>query len=450
LADQSKFAEAEELLDKALQVSKEKLGAEHPDIANTINSLARLYFAEKEYGKAEQMYKSSLELGEKTLGKENPQVISHVKDLADVLIAQKKFDDAEPLLKRALETDEKLFGEKSPQVASDFNSLANLYIKENKKNLADPLLTKATEIMASLPGGAAVQKYAAASLASDKSQDRKVGDKWALVIGISNFKDPSINLKYAAKDATDFRNFLIAKENFQADHVQLLTDAMATKDKIISNLGDGWLGKHAKEDDLVVVYVSSHGSASREDVGVNFLVAQDTDKYKLVSTGLPMQWLTKIIQEQVHSKRVVVILDVCHSGSAGDENKNVSDAADDTDADTNDAASKGLSRTIKLDMAGFNLGSGQVVLCSSLADQVSWESKNYPNSVFTRRLIEALQCKGPDTTLRDAYEQLRSSVGAEVLSDRSVVQTPNLYNKNWSGGDPVLAVPPSTSHATKK
>ncbi len=89
-----------------------------------------------------------------------------------------------------------------------------------------------------------------------------------------------------------------------------------------------------------------------------------------------MQWLTKIIQEQVHSKRVVVILDVCHSGSAGDESKKTSD--DDDDTTTSDSASKGLLRTAKVDVGGLNVGSGQVVVCSSLADQVSWESKTIP------------------------------------------------------------------------
>jgi uncharacterized caspase-like protein len=277
-------------------------------------------------------------------------------------------------------------------------------------------------------------------------RDKRIADKWALVIGISNFKDPSINLKYGAKDATDFSNFLIAQENFRADHVRLLTDANATLEKIKSNLGDGWLGRLAQPDDLVLVYVSTHGSPSLEKVDVNLLVAQDTDKTKLLSTGLPMQFLTTIIKEQVLSKRVVVILDVCHSASAADESQKKSDAdadsnTDDSDSETNDAAAKGLNRPAPLDMTGLKLGSGQVVLSSSLKDQVSWESKNYPNSVFTRRLIESLQCKGKDTTLRQAYEQLRTLVGKEVLSDRDAVQTPDLFNKDWSGGDPVLAVP---------
>lgn len=444
LADEGKLPEAESLLNKSLKISQTKLGASHPDLASSIHGLATVYFAQKDYAKAEPMYRQSLALSEKSLGLENTQVANDLRALSELYSAQKKYDDAEAPLKRALEIDKKLFGDRSPQLAGDLTALANLYQSQNKKALADPLLVQSAAITAALPGGEAAQKYAASTLAPNAAIDTNIADKWAIVVGISNFKDSSINLKYAAKDATDFRNFLIAKENFKPDHVLLLTDAAATKAEIISKLGEGWLGKLAHKDDLVLVYVSSHGSGSQEEVGVNFLVSYDTDKFKLISTGLPMQWLTKIIQEQVKANRVVVILDVCHSGAAGDESKNVTDTDDDDDADSSKekSGSKAITRT-NLNVNKLNVGSGQVVLSSSLADQVSWESKNYPNSVFTRRLIEALQCNGPGTTLRQAYEHLRTLVGSEVLSDRSEVQTPSLYNKGWTGGDPVLAVPSS-------
>lgn len=447
LADEGKFSEAEELLNKSLKICTEKLGPDHPDIANSVHGLAEIYLAQKDFAKAEPLFKRSQDLAQKAFGNDNAQVATALRELSDCLVSEKKYAEAEPLLSRALDIDKKFFGEKSPQAARDLNTMATFYDRQGKKELAAPLLAQAAAITAALPGGAAVQDYTAQTLSTTEGQSQPVKDKWALVVGISNFKDQRINLKYAAKDATDFRNFLVSKENFQPDHVCLLTDADATKDKIIANLGDGWLGKLAQPDDLVLVYVSSHGSSSQESVGVNFLVAQDTDPLKLLSTGLPMQWLTKIIQEQVHCKRVVVILDVCHSGSAADESKNVSDADDDTESDTINTASKGLSRT-RLNVGGLNLGSGEVVLTSSLEDQVSWESKQYPNSVFTRRLMDALQCNGKNTTLRQAFEQLRAQVEQEVLSDRSAVQTPNLYNKTWTGGDPVLAAEPSAPRST--
>jgi uncharacterized caspase-like protein len=67
---------------------------------------------------------------------------------------------------------------------------------------------------------------------------------------------------------------------------------------------------------------------------------------------------------------------------------------------------------------------GQIVVCSSSSDQVSWESKEYPNSVFTRRLIQALDSQGTETTLTDAYKLMKAKVEEEVLRDRQTLQNP--------------------------
>jgi hypothetical protein len=71
-------------------------------------------------------------------------------------------------------------------------------------------------------------------------------------------------------------------------------------------------------------------------------------------------------------------------------------------------------------------------LCSSAKSQLSWESKEYPNGVFTKRLMEALSLKGDSTTINDAYSPLRTNVESEVLKDRGEVQTPQISGK-WSG-----------------
>lgn len=49
--------------------------------------------------------------------------------------------------------------------------------------------------------------------------NQPVKDKWALIIGVSNFSHPEYNLKYSAKDAVDFRNFLVNECKFSPDHV---------------------------------------------------------------------------------------------------------------------------------------------------------------------------------------------------------------------------------------
>ena len=255
--------------------------------------------------------------------------------------------------------------------------------------------------------------------------NRPVRDKWALIVGISNFQDNKLNLKYPAKDAKDFNDYLLKEGNFAPDHVKLLTNEQATRANILSELGDKWLPRVANPDDLVVIYISSHGSASDMDIGgVNYLLAYDSQVDSLYASGLPMQDLTRIIKGRVHSDRVVLVLDACHSGAA-------------------DPGAKGLFKQGNVDVTEVAQGTGQLVISSSQPSQVSWESKHYQNSVFTRCLIESLKSKGNATTLGEAFSNMKDKVQQEVLTERGVLQTPVLKSR-WKGNDLRLAAPAVT------
>lgn len=178
----------------------------------------------------------------------------------------------------------------------------------------------------------------------DAIVDTPVEDKWALIVGISKFTDSHLDLKFPAKDASDFANYLINEAHFASDHVHLLTDENATKERILTELGDRWLPRVAHANDLVVIFISSHGSPSTMDVvGTNYVVAYNTDVNRLYATGLPMQELTSAIKERVHARRVVLILDACHSGAA--------------------RTAKGLTRTTNFDTDAVAQGTGQLVIC---------------------------------------------------------------------------------------
>lgn len=423
--DQSQYREAENLFQSAASIVESRTGPDHPERAELARELGNLYLREGLYDKAETQFLKSLKLSKEVLGETSRATASSARQLGELYVKLGKFDDAISQFNTACGIDKTIFGDQAPPVAADLMALAGAYESVGESEKSKQLLAQANQIKQKFSGGGAavnMPKLTAATVAFASKDDRPVRDKWALVIGISNFKDPSINLKYAAKDATDFGNFLVTTEKFKQDHVKILTDKEATRENIIAMLGDKWLAKNAREDDLIVVYVSSHGSHSQEDAGgVNFLVAHDTDKNSLLATGIPMQWLSKMISEQVKSNRVVLVLDVCHSGAAAQ-------------------GGKALTRIAGLAPDAFTIGSGQMVLCSSMAEQVSWESKEYENSVFTRRLIEALRVNHDKTTLLDAYNRLKVLVESEVLRDRSNLQTPVLWNEKWVGRDPVLAV----------
>ncbi len=262
--------------------------------------------------------------------------------------------------------------------------------------------------------------------ASTDQKDNPVDDKWALIIGISKFQKPEINLKYSSKDAQDLRDFLVKEAHFAADHVKLLVDDQATKANVLAEIGDKWLPHVARPNDLVLIFVSSHGSPSKVDLeGLNYLVMHDTDPNSLYATGLPLQDLAAAIKQRVHAERVVLIVDACHSGAAN--------------------PAKGLVRIGNFDSESLLSGTGQLVICSSEPNQVSWESRRYPNGVFTRKLIEALRGKDGKISLGDAFQQMKDSVLSEVLKDRGELQTPVLKSR-WSGKDLILSTPPARPH----
>jgi len=263
------------------------------------------------------------------------------------------------------------------------------------------------------------------AVAQDKSDsyDTPVADKWALIVGVSKFKNERLNLQWAAKDAEDFYKYLITKGQFAADHVKLLTNERATEKEIVSELGGKWLPHVAAPDDLVVIFISSHGSPAYMDTaGVNYILAHDSDPEDLYSTALEMQDLVEVISKRIHASRVIVIVDACHSGAL-------------------EVGGKGLSRS-NFDVNHLALGKGRVILSSSLPEEVSWELKGQPNSIFTRLLIDTLSDSKANRNLFDDFKTLKDSVQRTALKERGVLQTPVLKS-TWLGAPPILAVTPS-------
>ena len=257
------------------------------------------------------------------------------------------------------------------------------------------------------------------------NQGKPIEDKWALVIGIDKFKDKRIpTLRYSAKDARDFADSLIKKGNFAGDHIKVLLNEEATQEAIEEALGDTWLPRRALSNDLVLIYISTHGSPQEIDVGKdNWLIAHNTNIDKLYSTGIELTSLAETVKKRTGCERVVLFLDACNSGAA------------------QTGASKGLVRPSNFDINSL-VGEGAIVISSSDSNQRSWESRRYQNGVFTRKLIETLSGGGADRPIQDVYEELRSTVEQEVRFDRKATQTP-VFKSKWKGAPLILAAKPA-------
>ncbi len=424
-----KLKEAQTLLNQASSTfERESLAMEQSE---TRLLLAQLESARGEKKAAEQNFQLAITSMEAAKDKSKIALLNAYSAASDFYQEEKQYEKALDLARKALNIRRELATSKA-QLLPALTKTRQLQEKlgQGDNTEASALRKEIDEILAASPQLQVVTQKPADI--TSKQPERAVKHKWALVIGISNFADADINLRYAAKDAIDFANYLVKDANFPTQNVKLLTDKDATRENIIRQLGEAWLGKRAGVDDLVVIYISSHGSTSLESAdGVNFLVAHDTSPSALLSTGIPMQWLSQMIKEQVHAGRVVLVLDVCHSGAAS-------------------RGAKGLKRENSFNINKLDAGSGQAIICSSAPEQVSWESKVYPNSVFTRRLIEALKQKQGRVDLATAYQTMREEVAREVLQDRNQTQTPLYFAGGWQGPAPVLAVSVSAAQTEAK
>lgn len=265
-----------------------------------------------------------------------------------------------------------------------------------------------------------------------------IADKWALVVGIAQFADPEIpDLQFTAKDAQDFYDFLIDPQGgrFHPDRVTLLRDEKATREAILVALNDIVVG--AGERDLVVIYVSSHGSPAVDAAGlegVGYIVTHDTVWTNVYVDSLGFQDFSEQIA-RIRARRKVTFLDTCFSGQAMAEGaKNLQIGA------------LGVAEsTARL----FTSAEGSYLITSSGPEEKSWESARLQNSYFTYYLLAALRRGDEPPPLDEVFEELTRHVAATVLDEKRARQNPQLHPRNLPA-DLRIGAPPTVAPRVRR
>ena len=78
----SAYAAARPYYEQALEINRKVLGEEHPDMARSLNNLAKLYFYEGNLQEAEDFMNRAVMIFEKILGSQHPDTESVRKNLA--------------------------------------------------------------------------------------------------------------------------------------------------------------------------------------------------------------------------------------------------------------------------------------------------------------------------------------------------------------------------------
>ena len=123
---QGRYAEAEPLYRRALQIREKELGSEHPDVAESLNNLAVLLVDDGKYAEAQPLFRRALQIREKKLGPNHLKVAESLNDLAELRYLRDKYAEADSLCQRALQIRERELGPDHPEVAESLNNLAEL------------------------------------------------------------------------------------------------------------------------------------------------------------------------------------------------------------------------------------------------------------------------------------------------------------------------------------
>jgi CHAT domain-containing protein/tetratricopeptide (TPR) repeat protein len=136
--------EAGQLYRRAIEIQQQALGADHPDLAESLNNLAEFTGIQREYDEAEELHKRALAIREKALGQNDPKVAVSLTNLARLYSVTRRPKDAIPLLQRALAIGEQAVGATHPDVALTLRSLALAHTAAGDPDQALTLHRKAT------------------------------------------------------------------------------------------------------------------------------------------------------------------------------------------------------------------------------------------------------------------------------------------------------------------
>jgi uncharacterized caspase-like protein len=281
-----------------------------------------------------------------------------------------------------------------------------------------------------------------------------IRNRYALVVGVGKFKNGITPLQYSVKDATLFYRFLLEQAGFTKNSTYFLADQNATSSNIVKYLNG--IRNAAQEDDLVVVYMSSHGTPPDKFGGV-YIVTYDTEvnpRERVWHTSVAETALKDFV-ENLRARRLVMVLDTCYSNGAyraipgflppggkslgvGDENEGygVSKAQGKRLFGAKDIVLEDQPK--QASSTGKSIGSqdsyGKVLISASSAGEKSWESDQLHNSVFTYYFVDGM--KRYDGSVKDAFDYSKPRTIQRVQQEKGadITQTPQAMatNENWN------------------
>jgi len=215
-------------------------------------------------------------------------------------------------------------------------------------------------------------------------------------IGVSKYKDSTMNLRFADKDVRSLSRLF--KKNFNERLIiDTLTNQNATKENILA------LREKLKQtniDDMVIVSFSGHGMV--DDKNDFFFASHDINFEKPQENGLSYENIQSLLNN-IPARKKLLLIDACNSGEIDQEEER----KDDTSFTNKNVKGyvpvgaktakpiilqKGVQNSFELMQSLFydlDRGNGSFIISAAGGKEYAYESKEWNNGVFTYSYIKA-------------------------------------------------------------
>lgn len=220
----------------------------------------------------------------------------------------------------------------------------------------------------------------------------------AVVVGVDRYPDPALSdLRGAVADARAMAALLVERFGFAAGAVELLVDAAATAAAIEGALGR--LVERVAPGGVAVVFFAGHGgrrydaSGDEADGWDETIVPYDSGRAGRPDRDIDDDTLDGYLTRLAARAAPVMILDCCHSGTAGQAR----------------AGARGCGLRARAAAGDY------VLIGAAAADESARERPPAPGAaprgLLTTALERALRAAGPDATWRRVMAEVAAEVG---------------------------------------
>lgn len=243
--------------------------------------------------------------------------------------------------------------------------------------------------------------------------------RYAVVVGISDYKDPKIpDLKYADADSQAFYDFITSPigGNFNKENVLLLKNEQATLKNV--KLAITNFLKKAIDTDFVVIFMACHGEPEPDRPNNIYLLMYDSELDGLSATAYHMENVNTDMKRYISAKRLIFFADACHSAGLTEGG----------------VGTRGFSNTVNIALSELkSTREGWGIVSASRAGEVSMESSQWGggHGAFTYYLLEGMKGKADVEGNKNGIVTLAESF--DFLEEKVKRATQNAQHPDTAG-----------------